>query len=416
MQVDKFLKRNFFALLSLFILFLGVHFVLQDKRIVFAQTVTPTIGVTSAKPKVVYPVTIPKVGTCESWASCRRLCADPVYTTSCRAWAEEQKLVKPKVDPVKVLDVAKTTLGCGTKEECVAFCKVEANQDKCDEFAKKQGLGGGFDKHATNVVAQIANGTIDPAKKILIQSELTQLASGAATLTPKDLVDRCNLEQNKGICMALAQKLGIVGGQVVREGPGGCMSVESCTDYCKDESNAVACGRPVKPAAERSVESSRAGNGAFDKPLRPAPKNTMPTRVENTDQALGGEVMPKVPTRLPTRPPLPVVTKTPVVATPKLENGTQLPRLRTDSGGIMSTGTVPTSTPIEPGTGLYLNSEGMYQQVTNNTIIITATPKPTPSPTPSTTKVLGASTEVPPQKLPRVDSPWNDFLRRIFWK
>ena len=93
-----------------------------------------------------YQVTFPiaELGNCASFSACRTYCDDATHSDVCIAFAKRKGFYKEKeVDTKKqaLILTAKTELGCDSETSCRATCEQDANFEKCQKFAQKNGLG-----------------------------------------------------------------------------------------------------------------------------------------------------------------------------------------------------------------------------------------------------------------------------------
>lgn len=174
-----------------------------------------------------YNVTFPiaELGSCGSLSECRNFCEDPVNATTCINYAKSKGFYKEDAIENKkeaVLQVAKQALGCDSYESCLNFCSISENHDKCDAFAKRQGLTGGRveDPSRTQVITK--------AKEVLGCDS----AAGCQSL--------CSKEENRQKCSDFAKEVGLRGGEQ-RVGPGGCTSEATCQAFCSDPNNFQVC-------------------------------------------------------------------------------------------------------------------------------------------------------------------------------
>ncbi|MBI2040366.1 hypothetical protein HYT18_04805 [Candidatus Microgenomates bacterium] len=174
-----------------------------------------------------YGVTFPvaELGNCGSIAECRTYCEDPVNATTCIDYAKAKGFYQedPTVtDKDRILQQAKSILGCDSYDACQNYCEVPANYDRCDSFAKSQGIAGGV----VNDPSQ--SGILDQARSVL-------------GCTSADLCKSfCEQEANRTRCAEFANTVGLHGGEQ-RVGPGGCNSEATCRTFCSDPANYQIC-------------------------------------------------------------------------------------------------------------------------------------------------------------------------------
>ena len=178
-----------------------------------------------------YP--IPELGNCANFNQCWNYCEDPVNFNQCVEFAKKRGFHKD--DPIHTVgndfwQRTQTELGCNSQESCKAICEDLANFDKCDAFAKKLSLTGGYID------------TPDKPEFLKIAKDVLGCDSLASCATV------CDNLANTQKCTDFANQVGLLGGQV-QEGPGGCSSEATCKSYCSDPANFAECSKFVPPAA-----------------------------------------------------------------------------------------------------------------------------------------------------------------------
>ncbi len=175
----------------------------------------------------IYGVTFPiaELGGCQNYYDCRNYCEDPVNASTCVDFGKKKGFYKdeeemPKKE--KVLERAKTELGCDSYGSCQSLCQIPTNFEKCDSFAKKEGIGGGHVEDPKNKVI------LEKAKAILGCDSYSTCAS------------YCSDDANRGKCTEFAKETGLKGGEQ-RVGPGGCNSEDTCKIFCSDPNNFQVC-------------------------------------------------------------------------------------------------------------------------------------------------------------------------------
>lgn len=186
-------------------------------------------------------------GGCTSAKSCRAYCADSANATECRAFAEKHGLGPKIKDPggdieKKVKENPKIQAlleekggpgGCKNFEECHAFCEKSENASTCLAFAKDNQL--------------IDNDDYDRAKKF---TEI-EGPGGCKGIACKAY---CENPEHQEACLQFAREQGLISEEeaervekfresVMRGGPGGCDSPESCRAFCSEEGNREVCMR-----------------------------------------------------------------------------------------------------------------------------------------------------------------------------
>lgn len=168
-----------------------VGFLLLQTKAAFSQEAS-----SSGKVQISYPIST--LGNCESLTACKEYCDDETHKEACIAFAKSRGFYK---DPQGtgnarsrlVIEKAKTELGCSSEVDCKAFCGLEENKQKCEEFAKKYNL-----KASQGINDEL----LEKAKRALgCDSE-----QGCKSL--------CQLEVNKEKCSLFAQENKLGGGVV----------------------------------------------------------------------------------------------------------------------------------------------------------------------------------------------------------
>jgi hypothetical protein len=193
--------------------------------LLLAQTVFAATDQDQAAKK--YGITFPveSLGNCADLASCKAYCEDPVNEEACVSFAKSKGFYKQDAlekQKDQILEKAKSVLGCVTEGGCKEFCEDPENRDKCDQFAKQNGLKGGHVE--------------DPAKEQIIQKAKEVLGCESEP-SCKEI---CSKEENRQKCTDFAKQAGLKGGEH-KTGPGGCTSEETCKAYCSDPNHFKEC-------------------------------------------------------------------------------------------------------------------------------------------------------------------------------
>lgn len=175
----------------------------------------------------IYGVEFPiaDLGSCGSYFECRSFCEDPVNGEACVSYGKARGFYKD--DPVilekdKILSEAGRRLGCDSYESCLNFCEIPANYDKCNSFAKSQGIVGGV--------------IDDPGSREIITKAKEALGCDSADSCQAF----CLQQDNVSRCKSFAEEVGMRGGEH-RVGPGGCQSEGTCRTFCSDPNNFEVC-------------------------------------------------------------------------------------------------------------------------------------------------------------------------------
>ncbi|MBX4192399.1 hypothetical protein KW798_02840 [Candidatus Parcubacteria bacterium] len=147
--------------------------------VAFAQTASST----PPAPSVTFPVA--ELGLCASKQECKVYCDEATHRDACFSFAEAHGLMsKIQTATARILFNKQGPGGCSSKDSCRSYCSNDTHKDECNNFAVKQGL------------------------------------------RAKEDVDRDkNFE-------AVLKNAG---------GPGGCVTTQSCKEYCSDQSHIAEC-------------------------------------------------------------------------------------------------------------------------------------------------------------------------------
>ncbi len=196
---------------------------------IFAQSPTPQVTLN-------YPVTIPTVGSCNSWSECHKLCEDPLNKTACYEWAVGSRILKPKSDDV--VKQAMQELACTSKESCVVYCADPAHKQQCLSVGQKYNLLPDYQKRAKELIDKASTQKSNPG----LTTEIAKLAAEnnrKLDELSKDLSTLCTKKENAVRCQRIADGIGIQSS--TPPGPGGCLSTESCKKYCNNPDNFSEC-------------------------------------------------------------------------------------------------------------------------------------------------------------------------------
>lgn len=156
---------------------------------------------------------------CTSKSSCLALCEQPENHEKCRAFAERHGLehedAEPDPEKQRILEKARTELGCESMESCRSIC--EQDKQRCMDFARRHGLH--------------EEGDSPPP------------AGGPGGCRTQEECDRYCREHEEE-CNRFKSEHPPEGEHGEREtGPGGCDSDESCRRYCEEHPDECQ-GRP----------------------------------------------------------------------------------------------------------------------------------------------------------------------------
>lgn len=266
-----------FILLTL----LSIFFIVPHS---FAQESPET---TAKKYGVTFPIA--ELGNCASFSTCREYCEDATHADQCVSFAKKKGFYKETQNDSRkkeMMEAAKTQLGCTSETSCRETCQKEENFEKCSAFSQKHGVGEGpkgnpRDKNVLQKAQQILGCNSETSCKSVCEQDVnkdkcsefakqTGLGGGIKKVGPggcnSEESCRTYCEKNRDECMKFGGGPG--GGspppEAQRRGPGGCSSEESCKVYC--EKNPDECrkfgGGPGGGSPQ--PESQRKGPGGCD--------------------------------------------------------------------------------------------------------------------------------------------------------
>ena len=160
---------------------------------------------------------IVELGNCGSLSACKAFCDNEANRDKCRSFAQKKGIKTDNRGPKdsKVLESARSELGCDSETSCRAVCEQEVNRDKCASFGQKHGLGG-------------PRGGGPGDKNVLNKAKETLGCDSEASCKSV-----CENPANQEKCNNFAKATGL-GGGIRRVGPGGCNSEESCKAFCEN--------------------------------------------------------------------------------------------------------------------------------------------------------------------------------------
>jgi hypothetical protein len=181
-----------------------------------------------------YP--IEELGNCQNAEDCSKFCDKIVNLEACHNFSKENMLSTTcdTVDVGKFVSALKNgvqLLPCETKAECLDFCSRPENLNQCLAFAEKSGILSRYEA--------------------LLFKRTGGIGPGGCK-TKEECKEYCGKEDNVDECLAFAKEYGFMSqGQVaeavrlrdiaLKGGPGGCVGLEQCKDYCSVSSNFEEC-------------------------------------------------------------------------------------------------------------------------------------------------------------------------------
>ena len=201
------------------ILFTGLLFVFPG-QIVAANSIEKAIS----KYKISFPIA--ELGNCANFSECRTYCENSSNRDTCVSYAKKKGFYKEEETDKKkdeIISLAQNELNCSSMSDCKRFCENEGNFERCTEFAKKHGLGGG------QMLSPRNQDILNKAKSIL------------GCDSPSSCKAICQDQASMDKCKSFFQSVGLKVEEGSKKGPGGCDSPESCQAYCSDKSHADEC-------------------------------------------------------------------------------------------------------------------------------------------------------------------------------
>ena len=219
------MKKNYFIILSalIFCVALSTHLGLA-----FAQENAPLSNVN-------FP--IQKLGNCANKQECKAYCDIDANMRICLDFAEKQGLFSEKKieKDRKIVEIMETTIGpggCANKIECDIFCRNPENMEECIIFGKKHGL--------------IPLEELKEAEQVLkaIKKGLKPLPCGGK----QECDIYCSQPEHLEECIAFGEAAGFIEpeeAEMIRKtdgkGPGGCQGKQECDIYCQNPDNMQKC-------------------------------------------------------------------------------------------------------------------------------------------------------------------------------
>lgn len=267
------LKSYKFLFLLVFVIALFSIFVVPSKAQETTEDLTKKYGVQ-------FPIT--ELGNCNDYSECRTYCTDPVNAGVCTEYAKKKGFYKEDSfdkEKEKVIEIAKKEFGCDSEASCMNFCEIPTNYDKCDVFAKKNAIKGGVvenpgDKKILEKAKSILGCDSENTCKSVCEKEENRdkcntfaresgLRGGEQRVGPGGCTSEatckafCSAPESYQVCSGF---ISTSGGTFT--GPGGCNSEESCRTYCKDHENECRAfgGDPANPGREASYNPAEACN------------------------------------------------------------------------------------------------------------------------------------------------------------
>ncbi|KPJ54636.1 hypothetical protein AMJ47_04035 [Parcubacteria bacterium DG_72] len=169
---------------------------------------------------------------CETKAECLDFCSKPENLDQCLVFSQETGIISRD----QALLIKRTAgLGpgqCKNHEDCKNYCSEENNVDECLAFALEHGF-----------ISQS-----QAAEAIRIRDIALQGGPGEC-VGLKQCRDYCSVSDNFQECINFGKETGIITEERVEEikefieqgGPGGCKTRQECNEYCQDPENIKQC-------------------------------------------------------------------------------------------------------------------------------------------------------------------------------
>ncbi len=183
---------------------------------------------------------IAELGNCVGPQECKDFCEQPANQATCANFAKSRGLDRgSRVDQSKeqdILSAAQSELGCTTKESCYQKCSQD--HAACEAFAKRHGISGGAEGQQGG-----ESSNVDKAKLLEdAKSQLGCTSMESCSQTCQQNPQRCaefakqhgfnggGTQQGPSGSQSQYGQSGTSGGN---KGPGGCDNEASCKAYCQ---------------------------------------------------------------------------------------------------------------------------------------------------------------------------------------
>jgi hypothetical protein len=219
------MKKNYFIILSalIFCVAFSTHLGLA-----FAQENAPLSNVN-------FP--IQELGNCANKQECKAYCDIDANMRICLDFAEKQGLFSErKIEKdrkiFEIMETMKGPGGCANKTECDIYCSQPEHMEECIIFGKKHGL--------------IPPEELKEAEQVLkaIKKGLKPLPCGGK----QECDIYCSQPEHIEECVAFGEAAGFISpeeAEMIRKtggkGPGGCQGKEECDAFCQNPDNMQEC-------------------------------------------------------------------------------------------------------------------------------------------------------------------------------
>ncbi len=207
---------------------------------------------------------IAELGNCAGPQECKDFCEQPGNQTTCANFAKSRGLDRGgRVDQSKeqdILTAAQSELGCTTKESCYQKCSQD--HAACEAFAKRHGISGSTDGQ------QGGSSNVDKAKLLEdAKSQLGCTSMESCSQTCQQNPQRCaEFAKQHGLSGGGTEprpsgsqgqysqgQSGTSGGN---KGPGGCDNEASCKAYCQSHPNECSGFGGTSPSSGGNYQGS----------------------------------------------------------------------------------------------------------------------------------------------------------------
>ena len=192
---------------------------------------------------------VEELGGCGSMEECRTYCDEPEHIEACISFAEKKGLVK-KEEAQQVRIVRQSikagegpVTGCRNEVECRKACDNPENRARCFDWAQKKGL-----VKEESLERREETHEFTPEKKEKARRIIAEKGGPGGCASMEACSQYCEKEENFSACMAFAKTQGLMTEDEIqraekfkdREGPGGCKGI-ACREYCQNEDHQEEC-------------------------------------------------------------------------------------------------------------------------------------------------------------------------------
>ncbi|GEM_PF-1240473 len=218
---------------------------------------------------ITFPVA--ELGNCSGPQECKDFCEQPANQTTCANFAKSRGLDRGgRVDQTKeqdILTAAQNELGCTTKESCYQKCSQD--HAACEAFAKRHSISGSADGQQGG-----GSSNVDKAKLLEdAKSQLGCTSMETCSQLCQQNPQRCaEFAKQHGLSGGGTQQgpsgsqsqynqgqSGISGGN---KGPGGCDNEASCKAYCQSHPNECHGFGGTSPSSGGNYQGSGGGSAS----------------------------------------------------------------------------------------------------------------------------------------------------------